>query len=171
MSMKNIDESLPRVVSTVHKIMDKWKTKKGLIHCNSYKVGQAIYDAMSRTEHSPRLIFPKTADEREKAFSEHAHSLVPTVMISPSMTEGYDFAGELAEWQVIAKVPFPNLGDKHTWARKTADDNWYKMACGRIVRSERDQGVTYILDSDMNRLLDEHADFFPRWWMAAVKRR
>ena len=178
MSMKNIDETLPRVVSTVRKIMDKWKTQKGLIHCNSYKVGQAIYDAMVDTEHSERLIFPKTADEREKAFSDHTNSLLPTVMISPSMTEGYDFAGKLAEWQVIAKVPFPNLGDKHTWARKTADDDWYKMetiktivqACGRIVRSEQDRGITYILDSDMNRLLDEYSSFFPKWWISAVKR-
>ena len=133
---------------------------------------------MSKTEHSARLIFPKTAEEREKAFADHANSVLPTVMISPSMTEGYDFAGKLAEWQVIAKIPFPNLGDKHTWARKTADDSWYLMetiktivqACGRIVRSENDRGVTYILDSDINRLLDEYPGFFPSWWMAAVKR-
>jgi Rad3-related DNA helicase len=179
MSMKNIDITLPSVIKYTLRIMDKFHDKKGLIHCNSYKVGQALYDTLMNSSHSHRIIFPKNGDEREKAFNEHASSKIPTVIISPSMTEGFDFAGKLAEWQIIAKVPFPNMGDKHTCARKDVDDNWYKMetiktivqACGRIVRSENDVGVTYIMDSDMNRLLDYNPHFFPKWWMSAVHRR
>jgi len=178
MSMRNIDITLPSVIKYSLRIMDKFHDKKGLIHCNSYKVGQALHETLMASKHSHRVIFPKNADEREKAFNEHATSKIPTVIISPSMTEGFDFAGKLAEWQIIAKVPFPNMGDKHTCARKDVDDNWYKMetiktivqACGRIVRSEDDIGVTYIMDSDMNRLLDYNPHFFPKWWMSAVKR-
>ena len=89
------------------------------------------------------------------------------------------FRSKLAEWQIIAKVPFPNMGDKHVCARKDADDDWYKMetiktivqACGRIVRSETDQGATYIMDADIIRLIDNYPHFFPKWWMSAVKKK
>jgi Rad3-related DNA helicase len=179
MSMRNIDETMPLLIKYTQKIIEKFHDKKGLIHCNSYKVGQALYEHLKRTQHSNRIIFPKNAEERENAFKEHSSSKMPTVIISPSMTEGFDFAGKLAEWQIIAKVPFPNMGDKHTCARKDVDDAWYKMetiktivqACGRIVRSENDKGVTYIMDSDINRLLDRNSELFPKWWLSAVNRR
>jgi ATP-dependent DNA helicase DinG len=179
MSMRNIDATLPVLIKYTIRIMDKFHDKKGLIHCNSYKVGQALYDALNDTAHSNRVIYPKSAEEREQAFNEHANSKMPTVIISPSMTEGFDFAGTLAEWQIIAKVPFPNMGDKHTCKRKDVDDNWYKMetiktivqACGRIVRSETDKGTTYIMDSDINRLLDYNSALFPKWWLSAMIRR
>jgi Rad3-related DNA helicase len=177
--MRNIDETMPLLIKYTQKIIEKFHDKKGLIHCNSYKVGQALYEHLKRTQHSNRIIFPKNAEERENAFKEHSSSKMPTVIISPSMTEGFDFAGKLAEWQIIAKVPFPNMGDKHTCARKDVDDAWYKMetiktivqACGRIVRSENDKGVTYIMDSDINRLLDRNSELFPKWWLSAVNRR
>ena len=176
MSLRNITVTLPKMAATVEKVLNKFSGAKGLIHCNSYKVGQHLYDTLSTTAHRGRLIFPKNADEREAAFERHASSKEPTVIISPSMTEGFDFHGHLAEWQIIAKVPFPNLGDKHTTARKDVDDNWYKMetiktivqACGRIVRSETDKGTTYILDADMVRLVEEYPQFFPKWWMSAL---
>jgi Rad3-related DNA helicase len=178
MSRNNIDETLPRVVRQVSNIMDKHATQKGLIHCVSYKIGLAIYAGLRNTKHGHRLIFPQSADDRTRAFERHANSEEPTVLISPSMTEGYDFAGKLAEWQVIAKVPYPSLGDKHTCIRKDVDGNWYAVetiktllqASGRIVRSEKDVGTTYVLDSDFNGLLDRHSKLFPRWWLAAVKR-
>ena len=179
MSLKNIDKTLPLIVKYTGRLMDLYHDKKGLIHCNSYKVGKAIYESLEMTSHSTRLIFPQNADEREQAFIDHTDSKMPTVIISPSMTEGFDFAGKLAEWQIIAKVPFPNMGDKHVCARKDADDDWYKMetiktivqACGRIVRSETDQGATYIMDADIIRLIDNYPHFFPKWWMSAVKKK
>lgn len=176
MSMRHIDNSLPHAVSMVGKIMDRHAHQKGLIHCNSYKVGQAIFDALSRTAHFDRLIFPKTADERAHAFERHAKSAVPTVIISPSMTEGFDFSGDLARFQVIAKCPYPSLGDKYVVARKDIDNTWYTMetiktiiqASGRIVRSEVDKGITYILDSDIVRLIDDNQNLFPSWWLKAL---
>jgi ATP-dependent DNA helicase DinG len=176
MGMRNIETSLPYAVNMVSKILDRHVNQKGLIHCNSYKVGQAIFDALARTEHFDRLIFPKTADERAAAFEKHSQSKVPTVIISPSMTEGFDFSGDLARFQVIAKCPYPSLGDKYVVARKDIDNVWYAMetvktiiqASGRIVRSEVDKGITYILDSDIIRLIDDHRDLFPSWWLKAL---
>ena len=89
------------------------------------------------------------------------------------MTEGFDFAYDLARWQVIAKVPFPYLGDRQVAAKKDINQDWYDLqavmsiiqACGRIVRSDTDHGVTYVLDGDFMPLFEKNSDFFPRWFV------
>ena len=93
------------------------------------------------------------------------------------MTEGFNMIDDLARWQVIAKVPYPYLGDEQVRAKKDADPDWYIMqtcmtiiqACGRVMRSHEDHGVTYILDTDFKRLYLQNSHFFPKWFTAAFK--
>jgi Rad3-related DNA helicase len=62
----------------------------------------------------------------------------------------------LSRFQIIAKVPFPNLGDKYISVKKDLLPKWYAyqtaktivQSYGRSVRNENDYAVTYILDSD-----------------------
>lgn len=176
MGMRNVDETLPSFLRLVGKILNLHGDEKGLIHCNSYKLGEAIMAYFQTSRFSSRLLFPRSAEERDAAFLKHSTSSEPTVMISPSMTEGYDFADDLARWQVIAKVPYPNLGDAWVAAKKNSDEDWYAQsavstivqATGRIVRSDHDKGITYIVDEDFRHLWNRHKDKFPNWWKAAM---
>ncbi len=175
LSFKNITANLPAVARTVLKLANKHATQKGLIHCVSYKVGEAINAALAPLGN--RVIFPRTADEREAAFKRHTESSIPTIMISPSMTEGFDFAEDLARWQVIVKVPWPYMKDMQVARKKDLDPDWYAtktimsiiQACGRICRSDTDFGVTYILDSDFNILMTRNKGMFPRWFLDAIQ--
>jgi Rad3-related DNA helicase len=176
MSRRNRSETLPAFLRFSQKILECHPDTKGIIHCNSYELGQVIYQALRSTPHGPRLIFPTSSDDRDSAFRQHKFIDEPTVIISPSMTEGFDFAEELARWQIIAKVPYPYLGDRQVAAKKEMDASWYDMeavksiiqACGRIVRSDTDVGQTYILDSDFLSLYDRCSHMFPRWWSDAL---
>ena len=176
MGRKNVDVTLPALLRTCAKILSKHATQKGIIHCNSYRLGEQIAAHFFKTDHGPRLIFPKTAEEREIAFRTHTTSKEPTVIISPSMTEGFDFSGDLARWQIIAKIPYPYLGDRQVAAKKEQDPAWYDaqtvgtiiQSTGRVVRSETDRGVTYILDSDFMFLWDRRKAMFPKWWRDAT---
>lgn len=176
MSKKNQERTLPVMLKTIGKVLDAHQGEKGIIHCNSYALGTKIYEHFSRTPHVTRLRFPKCADERESSMRQHAEDSGPSVLISPSMTEGFDFKGDLARWQIVAKMPYPYLGDQQVAAMKDRDPNWYAMqtamtiiqACGRIVRDEEDHGVTYVLDSDFNMLWDRHRHFFPPWFQKAM---
>jgi Rad3-related DNA helicase len=176
MSKRNRDQTLPELLDFTVKIMDSYPDTKGIIHCNSYDLGNIIYDKLQGTVHGSRLIYPRTAEERETLFARHRLAKHGTVIISPSMTEGFDFAEDLARWQIIAKVPFPYLGDRQVAAKKELSADWYDLqavmsiiqACGRIVRSDTDVGHTYILDSDFINLWERHQDMFPRWWTDAV---
>lgn len=176
MSKKNQPETLPRFLKMLGKMMDSHKDEKGIIHCNSYALGQSIADYFLREPQARRILFPRRADEREDVYKKHRESKEPTVILSPSFTEGFDFTEDLARWQVIAKIPFPYLGDKQVAAKKEKDPEWYAMrtvmtiiqASGRICRSETDYGVTYITDSDFEFLWERYAYMFPNWWKEAL---
>ena len=176
MSKKNQQETLPRFLRVLGKMMDEHENEKGIIHCNSYVLGQAIFDHFLRQPQGRRLLFPRRADERENVYKSHRESKVPTVILSPSFTEGFDFTDDLARWQVLAKIPFPYLGDKQVAAKKAKDPEWYAMrtvmtiiqASGRICRNEEDFGITYITDSDFQFLWERYSYMFPNWWKEAL---
>jgi Rad3-related DNA helicase len=177
MSKKNKAQTLPALLRVVDKILTAHHNEKGVIHCNSYALGNDIYAHFSRTLHDARMLFPTCADDRDSAMAQHKMSPLPTVLVSPSMTEGFDFKDELARWQVVAKMPYPYLGDQQVAAMKERNPDWYALqtastiiqACGRIVRTEEDHGVTYILDADFNHLWTRHSHFFPPWFKSAMQ--
>src|SRR5271157_1066902 len=177
MSKRNLPDTLPRFLPLLGKMLDCHAQEKGLIHGNSYALCQAIYDYFLRLPQGRRLLFPRKADERENVYKKHRESAQPTVILSPSFTEGFDFADNSARWQILAKCPFPYLGDKQVLAKKERDPEWYALrtvsnivqASGRIVRHETDFGTTYITDSDFQMLWDRWNHLFPLWWKEALQ--
>jgi Rad3-related DNA helicase len=59
-----------------------------------------------------------SAEGRQAALEEHLMRPEPTVLLTPSMTEGLDLVDDLARWQVICKLPYPYLGDPQVAARR-----------------------------------------------------
>lgn len=177
MSRKGIEGTFPGLCEVSSHILEAHNDSKGIIHCHSYKLGDRIYDYFMKTPHAHRLIYPSKSADRRAAMERHTRSSEPTVLLSPSIAEGYSFDDDLARFQIIAKVPFPYLGDRQVSARTDSDPEWYVLqtamtilqACGRIVRSDTDYGHTYILDSDFVRLTEENPQFFPKWFTKAFK--
>ena len=109
-------------------------------------------------------------DKREAALQKHIKSKLPTILISPSMTEGVDLKGKLSEFQILCKVPFPYLGDKVVKKKMSKWKWWYNtqtirtiiQSIGRSIRSKDDKAVTYILDSDWKRIKSMCRNDFPK---------
>ena len=90
--------------------------------------------------------------------------------------------------QVIFKLDIANLGAPMTKARLyvssetpkdhigSAGNDWMALytvreliqACGRVMRSSSDYGVTYVLDGHMARVYKSHGGFFPDWFKDAI---
>jgi len=174
MSADHIDETLPKMVEALREILKEHKSVKGIVHCHSFKVSNYI----RKNLRSSRLIFHDSHD-REDALKKHLESKEPTVLFSPSMSEGVDLRDDLARFQILLKVPYPSLGDKLVRKRMHRWTWWYPMqtiktivqSVGRGVRSETDHAVTYILDADWNRFYDRHKDLFPNAFKLALSRR
>ena len=172
MSKRNVEDSLPSFFKVLKKIMDKHAGERGIIHCHSYVLGDRIAEFISQTEHAHRLIYPRKGEDRDEAFQQHSNFDEPSIIMSPSMTEGFDFADDLARWQVIAKVPYPSLGDAQVVAKMEEDQEWYNQqvastilqAAGRVCRSDTDYGVTYCFDADLYQFWNKSKYLFPKWF-------
>ena len=172
MTYSAIDSTLPKIVEAVKQIMNEHKNEKGIIHCHSYKVASYIKNNIR----SSRILI-HGSDNRDTILEKHKKSRKPTVLISPSMTEGVDLKGELSRFQIICKVPYPYLGDKLIKKKMNKWKWWYPLqtaktivqAVGRSVRSNDDSAVTYILDSDFERFYRMNSSLFPAKFRECLK--
>lgn len=168
MAMRSITETKPKVISTIRDLLTTHDGEKGIVHAGTYVIASDIRKFIA----SERLIFHDDAAGRESLLENHANSQQATVIVSPSMTVGVDLKDDLARWCVICKVPWPFLGDKRVDMLRKLRPSWYAwktiqalmQACGRVVRSENDCAVVYILDSDFERLYEKSKHIFPKWW-------
>jgi len=163
-SAKVIDYTLPRAKDAVKAIMSEHKKEKGIIHCHTYKIANYL----KKNIRSKRIL-THNSDNRDEILAKHISSKEPTVLLTPSMTEGVDLKDDASRFQIIVKVPYPYLGDQIIRKRMNKNDKWYPMktamtivqAYGRSVRSIDDSAITYILDSDWKRFYRQNKDVFP----------
>jgi Rad3-related DNA helicase len=101
----------------------------------------------------------------------------PTVLLSPSMTEGLDLRDDLSRFQIVAKVPYASLADPYVKTRMELDPDWYQLqtaltlvqALGRSVRSSDDHAISYIIDGDFARFMSQAQSILPDWWLDSIE--
>lgn len=153
-------------------IIDKHKGEKGIIHTVNWKLNQAIMDIGD-----PRLI-THTPTNKGETVDEFLKSK-DRIFVSPSSTRGIDLFDDRSRFNIIAKCPYKNLGDKLVSARvfgRGIGEYWYKsvcaqeivQACGRSVRHREDWCNTYILDKQACKLIIDNQKLFPRYFIEAV---
>lgn len=175
LNAKTMGESMPKIVNAVNEIMSKHKDEKGIIHTTSYSQLQFIKDNISK-ENIDRLIETGSKLDRSEVLERHYTSKKSTVLISPSLHLGVDLKDDLSRFQIIVKVPYPDLTDKRIAKMKERDPKWYTwntvlrlvQAYGRSVRSKDDYATTYILDSSISFLLRSAQDIVPKWFTEAI---
>ena len=114
---------------------------------------------------------------RPAALDLHRASALPTVLVSPSLREGVDLPDDFLRFQVLTKLPYPDLGDPWTAARRQRDPRWYAVetakallqAYGRSCRHAEDHGVTYLLDAQFARFLQRYRVLLPEWFLDAAE--
>jgi Rad3-related DNA helicase len=164
----------PKMMTGIKAILKLHKDHRGVIHAQSHKLAAAIVDDVK----DPRLIvFDEEIDEDKTEFlKRHMERRPDSVIVSPGLYEGADLVGDMSRFQIIAKVPFADMGDKVVFRRMQSDPHWYQLAtlvkfiqsCGRSVRSMDDWAYTYVLDSTFERMSD--SPLIPEWFKRAYVR-
>jgi ATP-dependent DNA helicase DinG len=175
LSSKTMGMNMPKIAQAVDNIMSIHKNDKGIIHTTSYVQVNFIRDNICK-ENASRLIETAVSFDRSEVLRKHCESTNPTVLISPSLHQGVDLKDELSRFQVIVKVPYPDLTDKKIVAKRNRDPKWYTwntvlrlvQAYGRSIRSSDDHAITYVLDSSVSYLLKSSEDLMPRWFKEAI---
>lgn len=158
LSHKNIKENAPKTIPVLKRILDRHKNDKGIIHTVSSTCRDYILDNIK----NPRLTEHNTQNRAEQ-LEKFKDSNEPLVLISPSMNEGVDLPGDLCRFQIIYKLPYPDLSDKQILLRANADGDWYRyktalslvQTYGRGMRHEDDYCVTYLVDSRIREFVKE----------------
>jgi ATP-dependent DNA helicase DinG len=172
MTAGEIQKTLPTLAEAVTRILEQHAGEKGIIHTHSYKISNFLkYNVKSS-----RLLFPESHN-RDEILRKHKKSKNPTVLVSPSMTEGVDLAGDDSRFQVLCKIPYPFLGDKLVKKRMHKWKWWYSFqtaktiiqSLGRSIRSPTDTAVTYILDSDWSRFYRNNHTLFAKDFRDCLK--
>lgn len=177
MSYKNRDGTLASMVDRIDVLLKKHEGEKVLIHTVSYWLAQAIEKSSRFRE---RFHTYREANGRVEALDSFRAAKPGAVLVAASMARGVDLPYDACDAIIIPKVPYPALGDKQISARLYAYQDgpaWYALqtvraivqGSGRGMRHADDRCVTYILDSDFDRLYGENKSMFPEWWRDALE--
>lgn len=173
MSKEHIEGNLPRLVEAIKLLMAEYPDQKGVIHTHSYKIKDRIMASIN----SDRLIANDDSRKRDRIISEFIESKEPLILVTPSAYEGVDFKYDICRWQVICKMPYPDLADKQVRKRMELDPQWYQwktvlrlvQTYGRGMRAEDDWCHTYILDESFSQLVHRNRHMFPEWFLEALE--
>jgi len=174
MSRSTEEAGFPRLMKRIDDLIASRPGRKGIIHTVSFSRAKKIVEM---SQHSGIMMLNASANTGT-VVEQFKRESKPVVLVSPSIDTGFDFPYRSADWQIIAKVPFPVPTDPLVAARSLDDDNYHaKVAVsrlvqmtGRVMRAEDDMGETFILDDNVGYLVSHFKPYFPRWWREAFKR-
>jgi Rad3-related DNA helicase len=172
---KMSDIARERWIGRVDEIIERRQGVKGIIHTVSYERARHL---LSRSRFASAMLLPGSSDnasvvERFKRSDVSSSN----ILVSPSVHTGHDFAGDLARYQIIVKVPYPDTrfglaaaraAEDEDWARRQAATTLVQMS-GRIVRGPGDWGETLVIDDNILDLYTRHKYLFPQWFRSAFR--
>ena len=177
------EDKVKQGVALIH-LARKFPDSPGVVHCNSFALGKYLMDVVERYDPDIRSrMFTHTSITREKAFAYFENDPGNEILVTPSATTGVDW--DFVGWQMIPKVPFPDLSDEFvrlrcdyiaedgdTIGKKVYAQEAVKtlvQAAGRCVRTPSSRGVTIVTDSAFWPLFKyTAAAAFPEWFRQAV---
>jgi Rad3-related DNA helicase len=163
----------PKFILKIKEIMKRHAGHRGIIHCQSFELSSILREEVA----DPRFLFQGDFDNDKQAMlAEHGRKRA-SVIVAPSMAEGLDLKDDLARFQVIAKIPWPSLGDKVIKERAARDEKYYAyltalklvQSYGRIVRSKDDWGHSYIVDTGFESFFARNYNLIPGWVREAIR--
>lgn len=160
-------------VPIIKNVLKKYKQYSGIIHTTNYEIAEWI----KKTIDDERLIKhdSETREDVVKKFIQNESSS-NSVIISPSLMSGISLDDDLSRFQIIMKVPYPNISSNKIKSRQRISRWWYDwktcvdiiQMAGRSVRSETDWAHTFILDASFSDVLKRTA-YLPRWFTDSIK--
>lgn len=134
--------------------------ERGIILTPSFSLTRQICESLD-SEYSFEVLEHRQGQKLAEVIEDFKlYTKGPAVLVSPSMFEGISLDDDISRYQVFIKAPFASLGDKRI---KFICDHYPKIyefttilkiiqGCGRSTRSEKDYSITYMLDSNLQRL-------------------
>lgn len=149
--------------------------RKGLIHAVSY----ARTNSIRQNSEYGSLMMAHDSGMAASVVAKFKTARPETgaILISPSMTTGWDFPNDTCRYQILTKVPFPDGRGELMKARSASDDSYTSyltmmemvQAYGRGVRNRWDWCETFIIDDSIRWFMRKWGHLAPNWFMEAYR--
>ena len=162
-------------VTRIDQIIRGRQDRKGIIHTVSYKRRDMV---MANSEFSDIMLTHESRNT-EAMVERFKAAKPPAVLVSPSMSTGWDFPYDAAKYQIIGKLGYPNTKDTIVAARAKQDKDYTSymamqqlvQAAGRGVRAVDDMCETLVIDDNIIWFMQRYKEFAPQWFRDAYVRR
>ena len=168
-AFKSIKDILEKEVFSNH--------KRGIVHTHSYALSAALRDGCSPIK-GVNVLFHTDSKLTKEAVEAFTSKRVDWI-VTPTLSEGFDGAGDMVQAQVILKTPWPSLASPKMKRMLNSTDFGKKLyrartlstfiqSYGRGSRYKGDECVTYIIDRDFSRLLSGSWEDIPMWFRSVL---
>lgn len=161
-----------KAILKIKELIERYPNQKGVIHTSSNEQAFWIMDNLKEYN----LLFVG-GESRNQVLKEFNESKDAAIIIGASIKDGVDLKDDLCRFQIIFKVPYPQLNEQVKY-RKSLDPSWYfyqavmaiMQAYGRGIRDKDDYCDMYIIDSNFKNLFEYNRNFFNEYFTEALKK-
>jgi len=174
LNSRTTPEQFKYVVQRIDSIIGPRLDRRGIIHSVSYARRNEI---IKHSRHRDLMLTHATKNI-EEVIDDYIKGQPPVVLLSPSVTTGYDFPYDDCRYQILVKVPYPDTRSNIMKAR-CKDDKEYspyiamvtlQQMCGRGIRAKDDWCENFILDNTLNNwFLHKYRHFAQEWFLEAIR--
>lgn len=158
-------------VSRIDQIIQRRPDRKGIIFTVSYERTRMI---MQRSRFANIMLTHSTNDV-VYVVNKFKAMKAPVVLVSPSVTTGWDFPG--LDYIIVGKVPYPDTLNPVLKARHEDDKDWSSFLametliqeCGRGTRSAQDRCEILCVDDAIRWFWHTYRGFAPKWFQARYR--
>jgi len=160
--------------SRIDQIIQRRLDRKGIIFTVSYDRAKLL---LSRSRFK-NIMFAHSKGDVVEVVEAFKAASPPAVLVSPTVTTGWDFpmGDGPPQYIVIGKLPYPDTRDPVTKARHDDDKEWSSylametlvQSAGRASRSEADKSEILVVDDNWLWFYPKHKLFAPEWFRRRV---
>lgn len=192
-TFRNKEQTWPRMIETITKICSRHSGERGILHAHSHGLaryiwnnigfalrGRILFQGKSSWEVAPheKMTFKEGEDfegDREALLDRHK-DLSNSIILAPAMNEGLDLHDDLGRFQIVCKIPWPGKSlqlDRRelihpgymAWLTAIS----FSQALGRVVRHQKDWGITYVIDAGFESFLQQYTRYLPAAVIEALR--
>jgi Rad3-related DNA helicase len=157
LTWRSSDEDYKAVIEQADQIIDQRCDRKGIIHTVSYARSKR---ALQYSRHGNRFIWNENGADLTSCLDRFRAMDAGAILVTPSVSAGFDFPGQACEYQIVLKFPFPNETERVVKERCSQIPGYrlwsaaqsIAQMCGRARRYEQDRSETFILDNSVRQL-------------------
>ena len=165
-------EDMARWVERIDEIIEGRLNSKGIIFTVSYERARFL---VSRSRYA-NLMMQHTTKNVAHVVAAFKGAKAPAILVSPSVTTGYDFPEDECSYIIIGKIPYPDTRGAVVKARAAEDQRWTSQLAmetlvqeaGRGTRNATDRCQVLIVDDTWNWFWPKNRDLAPAWFRDRV---